>query len=216
MKEIKKQWPWKDCKKKHLYIWGELNSGKTAFVIWLRHAKEWPIFEMSNTPESSTDYSGEPILWIEEAEYEKNVWSITKINRLCEGRPIKVNYAKLKPSKNHWIIITSNQSPEEFIGDRKIGKDSAVSLFKARFNCLSTQEAMSAFNTNLKECAAAYKLAEKLSDDSDNSEDSDEESKMPVPLPKPNTPFSKFPLLFKRNCKICKAEISKGELCILH
>lgn len=146
LSDIKKIWPYDIFKKcRHLWITGDEGSGKTALVKWLIEVKKIRVWAMGNTIESSLDYAGELVIWIDEFS-GGGTWTAQNLNRLADGLGVSIKHSSLKLPRTPFVIVTSNYKMCELFQDAKSQR-----IIRQRYNEFDIEEARHLFKTTFEE-----------------------------------------------------------------
>lgn len=105
-------------KKRHLYISGDPNTGKTGLVKYFQWVWGWNIFKIpTHRPDAASNYNGEHILWIDEFNGGKQ-WDAQLLNVLCDDiAPFNIKHGSITFHPIRWVIITSNFGSHNFFTD---------------------------------------------------------------------------------------------------
>lgn len=138
-------------KQVHLFIFGYPGQGKTALVKWMEYCRNWRVWKMSSTLESSIDYGGQPLVWIDEFK-GGGCWTAQVLSRLCDtgAGPINVKHGSLTLPDLHFVIITSNYPLSEMFDDNDLG------IVRQRFVECTVGQARKLFGVSLPDTVAAY------------------------------------------------------------
>jgi hypothetical protein len=126
----------KPRKSPQLWLYGPTNTGKTTFCEWVKNY--FRVYLFPDTEDWFDDFSDEAYDIILCDEFGANV-PIQVMNKIAGGEPIKLK-KKGMPSeakvKNHPLILTTNDTPDELYHNVKRDREARHDAFIGRFKII--------------------------------------------------------------------------------